>query len=63
MRRPPFAYRRTSNTTPASAIQRTAAACMIIALAVGETSVVLFYGQAAAVVWMALAGVVLLVRR
>src|SRR5512143_1517376 len=39
------------------------AACMIIALAVGETSVVLFYGQAAAVSWMALAGLLLLVRR
>lgn len=39
------------------------AACMVIAPAVAESSVVLFYGQAAAVIWMALAGVVLLVRR
>lgn len=39
------------------------AACMVIAVAVAETSVVLFYGQAAAVIWMALAGVLLLIRR
>jgi hypothetical protein len=39
------------------------AACMLIALAMAESSVVLFYGQAATVIWMALAGVVLLVRR
>jgi hypothetical protein len=39
------------------------AACMIVALAVAETSVLLFYGQAAGVVWMAAAGAVLLVRR
>lgn len=39
------------------------AGCMGIGLAVAETSVVIFYGQAAAVVWMAAAGVLLLVRR
>lgn len=38
-------------------------ACLAVPLAVPETSVVLFYGQAAVVVWMAAAGVVALVRR
>lgn len=37
--------------------------CMAIPLVVAETSVLLFYGQAAAVVWIAAAGVLLLVRR
>lgn len=39
------------------------AACMAIALAVAETSVLLFYGQGAAVTWMAAAGAMLLIRR
>jgi hypothetical protein len=39
------------------------AGCMAIALAVAETSVLLFYGQGAAVIWMAAAGVLLLTRR
>lgn len=39
------------------------AACMVIALAVAETSVALFYGQAATVIWMAVAGVLSLIRR
>jgi hypothetical protein len=37
--------------------------CFAVPLAVAETSVVLFYGQGAAVVWMAVAGAVMLVRR
>jgi hypothetical protein len=37
-------------------------ACLVVPLAVPETSVVLFYGQAAVVAWMAAAGVVALVR-
>lgn len=39
------------------------AACMAIALAVAEASVVLFYGQGAAVAWMVAAGALLLIRR
>ena len=38
-------------------------ACLVIPLVVPETSVVLFYGQAAVVVWIAAAGAVMLVRR
>ena len=37
--------------------------CLVIPLAVPETSVLLFYGQGAVVVWMAGAGAVMLVRR
>lgn len=39
------------------------AVCMVVPLAVLETSVWLFYAQATIVVWMAAAGVVMLVRR
>jgi hypothetical protein len=35
-------------------------ACMVIGVVVNETSVVIFYGQAAIVAWMAAAGVVML---
>ena len=38
-------------------------ACVVIALAVRETSVVLFYGQATLVAWMAAAGVTMLAQR
>jgi hypothetical protein len=37
--------------------------CVVIALAVSESSVVLFYGQAAVVIWMAAAGVAMLTER
>ena len=39
------------------------AACMVIPLVVQEHSVVLFYGQATLIAWMAAAGVVLFARR
>lgn len=39
------------------------AVCLAIALAVAETSVLLFYAQGAAVVWMAAVGSLLLIRR
>ena len=38
-------------------------ACLLVPLVVPETSVVLFYAQAAVVVWIAAAGAVMLVRR
>jgi hypothetical protein len=41
----------------------TGAVCLVVPLAVAETSVVLFYAQAVAVIWMAAAGTVTVIRR